>query len=186
MSRLLCFRTSASSCISASPATPAWCSRTRPAPGIEETALGTMIRRYGLPLTGGMMALTAFWLFILVALPYFLMFEFSLRPYLTVDKIGGPEDVYTLKNYVTLFSNTIHFGVFLRTILAQRLRHTALSRPVLSDGILSCQDRATQECRHPVPAFLIPFWVNEILRSFAWFIILSYQGPLNALLAGVV
>ena len=31
---------------------------------------------------------------------------------------------------------------------------------------------------------IIPFWVNEILRSFAWFIILSYQGPLNALLVG--
>ena len=29
---------------------------------------------------------------------------------------------------------------------------------------------------------IIPFWVSEILRSFAWFIILSYQGPLNALL----
>ena len=54
----------------------------------------------------------------LVALPYLLMFEFSLRPYLTIDKIGGPDDHYTLKNYVTLFSNTIHFGVFLRTILA--------------------------------------------------------------------
>ena len=65
-----------------------------------------------------MLGLTAFWLLALVVLPYFLMFEFSLRPYLTIDKIGGPEDVYTLKNYVTLFSNTIHFGVFLRTILA--------------------------------------------------------------------
>ena len=29
---------------------------------------------------------------------------------------------------------------------------------------------------------LIPFWVNEILRSFAWFIILAYQGPLNCML----
>ena len=59
--------------------------------------MGALTRRYGLPLTGTMIALTAFWLVILVALPYFLMFQFSLRPYLTVDKIGGPEDVYTLK-----------------------------------------------------------------------------------------
>jgi spermidine/putrescine transport system permease protein len=29
---------------------------------------------------------------------------------------------------------------------------------------------------------VIPFWVNELLRTFAWFIILAYQGPLNALL----
>jgi spermidine/putrescine transport system permease protein len=32
---------------------------------------------------------------------------------------------------------------------------------------------------------LIPLWVSEILRSFAWFIILSFQGPLNALLLGI-
>jgi spermidine/putrescine transport system permease protein len=32
---------------------------------------------------------------------------------------------------------------------------------------------------------LIPLWVSEILRSFAWFIVLAYQGPLNALLGMV-
>jgi spermidine/putrescine transport system permease protein len=32
---------------------------------------------------------------------------------------------------------------------------------------------------------LIPLWVSEILRSFSWFIVLSYRGPLNALLEGV-
>src|SRR5215213_5953834 len=108
-----------------------------------------------------MIGLTAFWLVILVALPYLLMFEFSLRPYLTVEKVGGPEDVYTLKNYVTLFSNPIHFGVFLRKIV--QLKNAATLFLLL----------------------LIPFWVNEILRSFAWFIILSYQGPLNAALQGI-
>jgi spermidine/putrescine transport system permease protein len=29
---------------------------------------------------------------------------------------------------------------------------------------------------------VIPFWINEILRTFSWFIILAFQGPLNALL----
>jgi len=32
---------------------------------------------------------------------------------------------------------------------------------------------------------LIPLWVSEILRSFAWFIVLAYQGPLNAMLSVV-
>jgi spermidine/putrescine transport system permease protein len=42
---------------------------------------------------------------------------------------------------------------------------------------------------HNVPTLfmilLIPLWVSEILRSFAWFIVLSFHGPLNALLEGV-
>ncbi len=29
---------------------------------------------------------------------------------------------------------------------------------------------------------LIPLWVSEIMRSFSWYIILSFQGPLNAAL----
>jgi spermidine/putrescine transport system permease protein len=156
-----------------------------PGQGIEEAALGELTRRYGVSLTWGMIGLTAFWLVILVALPYLLMFEFSLRPYLTVEKVGGPEDVYTLKNYVTLFSNTIHFGVFLRTILASAFV-TALC-------LVLCYPMAFFLAKIVQPKnaatlfllLLIPFWVNEILRSFAWFIILSYQGPLNAALQGI-
>mgnify|MGYP003338546325 CR=1 FL=1 len=30
----------------------------------------------------------------------------------------------------------------------------------------------------------VPMWVSEVLRSFAWFIILAFKGPLNALLMG--
>jgi spermidine/putrescine transport system permease protein len=156
-----------------------------PGQDIEEAALGELTRRYGASLTWGMIGLTAFWLVILVALPYLLMFEFSLRPYLTVEKVGGPEDVYTLKNYVTLFSNTIHFGVFLRTILASAFV-TALC-------LVLCYPMAFFLAKIVQPKnaatlfllLLIPFWVNEILRSFAWFIILSYQGPLNAALQGI-
>ena len=147
--------------------------------------MGELTRRYGVPLTWVLIGLTAFWLLALVALPYFLMFEFSLRPYLTIDKIGGPEDVYTLSNYVTLFSNTIHAGVFLRTIAASAF--------VTFLCLVLCYPMAFFLAKIVQPKnaatlfllLLIPFWVNEILRSFAWFIILSYQGPLNAALQGL-
>ena len=31
----------------------------------------------------------------------------------------------------------------------------------------------------------IPLWVSEVLRAFAWWIILAFKGPLNALLLAV-
>ena len=31
----------------------------------------------------------------------------------------------------------------------------------------------------------IPLWVSEALRAFAWYIILTFNGPLNALLKGL-
>jgi spermidine/putrescine transport system permease protein len=29
---------------------------------------------------------------------------------------------------------------------------------------------------------VIPFWINEILRTFSWYIMLAYSGPLNIIL----
>ena len=40
-----------------------------------------MVRRYGGFITGLSLALTAFWLLVLVLIPYFDMFESSFRPY---------------------------------------------------------------------------------------------------------
>src|SRR5690606_17093543 len=31
----------------------------------------------------------------------------------------------------------------------------------------------------------IPLWVSEVLRAFAWWIILAFKGPLNAMLLGI-
>jgi spermidine/putrescine transport system permease protein len=31
----------------------------------------------------------------------------------------------------------------------------------------------------------VPLWVSEVLRAFAWWIILAFKGPLNALLLGL-
>ena len=84
----------------------------------------------------------------------------------------------------TVLRNRVHFGVFLRTILASAFV-TALC-------LVVCYPMAFYLAKiiHPKNAptlfllLIIPFWVNEILRSFAWFIILSYQGPLNAFLVG--
>ena len=60
--------------------------------GAEGPAVNELLRRYGATLTGAFSALTAFWLLALVVLPYFMLFEYSFRPYLPVVEIGGPKD----------------------------------------------------------------------------------------------
>jgi spermidine/putrescine transport system permease protein len=133
-------------------------------------------------MTGYMVAGTAIWLVLLVVLPYFLMINYSFRPNLVAADVGGPNDHYTIANYVTLFQNQIHFKVFLSTIWGSAL--------VTLIDLCVCYPVAYHLAKISTPqraAFLllllvIPFWVNELLRTFAWFIILAYQGPLNALL----
>ncbi len=147
--------------------------------------MSDLLARYGGPLTAVFAALTAFWLLALVVLPDLYLFENSFRPYLPVAEMGGPKDIYSLNNYLTFFHSPIHIQVFVSTIvyssivtflcfliaypLAYYLAKVARSNMLPTLFIL----------------LLIPLWVSEVLRSFAWFIILALKGPLNFALIGL-
>lgn len=146
--------------------------------------MGELLRRYGKPLTALMVLLTAFWLLALVVIPNLVLFEFSFKPYLPVDQLGGPLDVYSLRNYQTFVDSPIHIKIFFYTVIYSSL--------VTVLCLAMCYPVAFFLAKVIRPAnaptifllLLIPLWVSEILRSFAWFIILSFQGPLNAVLLG--
>ena len=144
-----------------------------------------LTRRYGAPLAGGFIVLTAFWLLVLVILPYLYLFENSFRPYLTVVDVGGPKDVYSLNNYLTFFESPIHIRVFFVTIIYSSIV-TVLCFAIAYPLAYYLSKVATIAL---VPTLflllLIPLWVSEILRSFSWFIILALKGPLNYGLIGL-
>jgi len=147
--------------------------------------MSELLRRYGVPLTAIFAALTAFWLLALVVLPDLYLFENSFRPYLPVVDVGGPKDVYSLDNYLTFFQSPIHIRVFFWTIIYSSIVTVlcfAIAYPLAY--YLSKVARSAV-----VPTLflllLIPLWVSEILRSFAWFIILALKGPLNYGLLGL-
>jgi spermidine/putrescine transport system permease protein len=144
-----------------------------------------IIRRYGKSLTGVIVALPAFWLVALVVLPYAILFEYSLRPYLPIDQVGGPNDVYTLSNYATFFASPIHLQIFFLTVAYSSLVTLiclCLSYPL---AYYLAKVAAPRNLPTLFAILLIPLWVSEILRSFSWFVVLSYHGPLNALLTGL-
>ncbi len=144
-----------------------------------------LVTRYGAMLTGLMVALTAFWLLAMVILPNLILLEFSFRPYLPVDQMGGPKDVYTLANYATFFTSPIHLQIFGLTVLYSSI--VTLICLVLAYPVAYFLAKVSPPSNAATwfLLLLIPLWVSEVLRSFAWSIILAYQGPLNALLHGL-
>ena len=44
------------------------------------------------------------WLFFMVISPQLIALEYSFRHLLPLSKVGGPSDVLTLNNYITLFT----------------------------------------------------------------------------------
>jgi spermidine/putrescine transport system permease protein len=141
-----------------------------------------MLRRYGLGLTFIMCLLVAFWLLAMVVVPNIILLEFSFRPYLPMVDVGGPKDVYSFNNYLTFFTSPIHIEVFFKTVIYSSLVTAiclVITYPLayILSKVVKPTDAATIFLM-----LLIPLWVSEILRSFAWFIILGNTGPLNALL----
>ena len=123
------------------------------------------------------------------------MFESSFRPYLPVLEVGGPKDVYSFGNYGRILGSEVDVTVFGITFpLAVRVKVFVLT--ILYSAMVTV---ITFVMAYPLAYYLakivspkslptlflllfVPLWVSEILRSFAWFIILAFKGPLNVVL----
>ncbi|WP_245504446.1 ABC transporter permease [Lichenihabitans psoromatis] len=144
-----------------------------------------LISRYGRGLTGLIVAMTAFWLVLLVIVPNLILLNFSFRPYLPISQMGGSNDVYTLANYATFFHSFIHIEIFGLTVLYSSV--VTFICLVLSYPLAFFLAKVTPP-RNAATWFLVlllPLWVSEVMRSFAWSIILANHGPLNAALQGL-
>ena len=157
-----------------------------------------LVRRYGGTLTGVFVLLTAFWLLALVILPNVTMFEASFRPYLPVVDIGGPKDFYSLSNYQRFINNPvetsifgisftmpIHMITFFNTVIFSAF--VTIVTFLLSYPLAYYLAKVVSPASLPTLVLLlfIPLWVSEALRAFAWYIILTYNGPLNSILVGL-
>jgi spermidine/putrescine transport system permease protein len=154
-----------------------------------------LFRRYGKGLTFTFVGLTFFWLVVLVILPDLKLLEASFRPYLPIAEVGGPKDVYTFGNYMQIFGNEVPFNVFgIELMVAARVKVFILT--IFYSGVVTF---LTFLLAYPLAYYLakvvsskalptlflllfVPLWVSEVLRSFAWYIILTLKGPLNAIL----
>lgn len=147
--------------------------------------MSEILRRYGPVLTGIILLVVAGWVVLLVVLPQLLMVDFSFRPMLPPSKLGGPEDVYTLANYGTLWTNTIHLSIFVKTVWASALVTAATLAVCYPLAYYLAQEAPRKRLPTLVLMLVVPFWINELLRTFAWYIILAYSGPLNAVLVAL-
>jgi spermidine/putrescine transport system permease protein len=144
-----------------------------------------LLNRYGLMLTTVFALLTGFWLLVLIVLPNIYLFEHSFRPYLPVAEMGGPKDVYSLNNYLTFFRSPIHISVFFWTVIYSAV--VTMLCFLMAYPLAYYLSKVSARALLPTIFLLlfIPLWVSEVLRSFAWFIILALKGPLNASLLGL-
>jgi spermidine/putrescine transport system permease protein len=150
-------------------------------------------RRNGTVVGLYLVAAVALWAVFMIVLPQLFMVEMSFRPKLPFNQMGGPRDIYTLENYrYFLFGsttrtdswNSIHLYAFALTIVASIL--VTLFNLALSYPLAFYMAQVARPARVRLLLLLIaPYWVNEVLRAFAFRIIFSTGGVLNKALQGV-
>lgn len=157
-----------------------------------------LIRRYGVTITALMCLIVAFWLLMLVIVPNITLFEQSFRPYLPVTEVGGPKDFYSLGNYAKVFDGSIErsffgmtytipvhvmtFGLTIWYSLVVTVACFIMAYPL---AYFMAKIASPKSLPTLLLLLFIPLWVSEVLRAFAWWIILALKGPLNALLLGI-
>ena len=142
----------------------------------------------GLVLSIFLLAAITLWIVVMILLPQLFMLDFSFRFNLPPAQMGGPKDVYTVSNYTFLIYgsegspdpfNVVDLTVFFRTILAAvfvTVFDLMLCYPIayylahVARGGLA---------RLMVLSLIVPFWVNEILRAFAFRIMFGATGIIN-------
>ena len=138
-----------------------------------------------------LLILVFFWVVMLIILPQIYMFELSFHPHLPPPEMGGPKDYFTLENYQYLVFgaegnpdgfNKVDLMVFLRTLFAAAcvtVMDLLLCYPI---AYYLGQSSGGGFVRILVLLLIIPYWINEILRAFAFKIIFGDSGVLNEFL----
>ena len=132
-----------------------------------------------------------FWLVFLIVIPQLYMLDLSFRPNLPPLLRGGADDVYTLTHYKHFLYgsetskdayNYVDIGVFFDTVVTAVLVtiiNLCFCYPI---AFYIAKLATPNTARLLVLALVIPFWINELLRSFAIRILFAGEGVINNIL----
>lgn len=144
--------------------------------------------RNGLALGSYLLFAVGLWVCVLILMPQLLMVDFSFRHNLPPAEIGGPKDSYTTEHYEFMLYgsaqasgefNTVDLSVFARTLVAAlfvTLLDLVLCYPI---AYYLAKSAHGGWARLMVLSLIVPFWVNEILRAFAFRILFGSTGIIN-------
>ena len=134
-----------------------------------------------------------FWLVFLIIIPQLYMLDLSFRPNLPPLLRGGPDDVHTLAHYKhfvfgsetnTDRFNYVDIGVFFNTIFTAICVTTINLCFCYPIAFYMAKVASPNTSRLLIVSLIIPFWINELLRSFALRILFAGEGVINNFLLG--
>jgi spermidine/putrescine transport system permease protein len=153
----------------------------------------SFFRRNGAPVASLLIFAVGLWALVMVILPQLYMIDYSFHPKLPTAQRGGPRDVHTLANYrYFLFGspddtshwNSTHLYAFFITIFASiviTIANFAICYPL---AYYMAQVARPKAVARLMLLLVVPYWVNESLRAFAFRVMFGTGGIINQALLG--
>jgi spermidine/putrescine transport system permease protein len=146
--------------------------------------VGDALKRFGRLGVAFMFGTTAIWALMLIVIPHLMLIDYAFHANEgSVVKGLAPEGI-TLYSFMPLFDE-LAGNTFIRTIL------TSFVITVLA--LIICYPIAYYLAKVATSRYLsilmlgllVPFWVNEVLRAYAWRTLMAKTGLLNQLMVGM-
>ena len=122
--------------------------------------------------------LTWFFIFFMLPLTIILVYSITERSLIT----GEPLKL-TFENFIQIFQRKHYLVIFLRSLKISFF--TTIISIVFSYPVAYFLAKRTRFDKILIIVLMIPFWINYLLRTFAWKLILSENGILNQILLGL-
>lgn len=154
----------------------------------------SFVARNGWPVAIFLILAVGLWTVFMIVMPLISMIDLSFRPKLPPNQWGGPKDYYTLENYrYFLFGSTTSTAAWNVTHLKAFFLTIWVSIVITALDFVICYPLAFYMAQVAKPArlrllmlmLIAPYWVNEILRAFAFRILFASQGVVNKTLLGL-
>jgi spermidine/putrescine transport system permease protein len=151
----------------------------------------SFVQRNGAAISTYLVVAVGFWALFLIVFPQLYMVDYSFHPKLPQSQRGGERDVYTLENYrYFLYGSTTrtdswnvtHLNAFWQTIVVSVLVtvfNFAICYPI---AYFMAQVAGPATLRKYMLLLIVPYWVNELLRAFAFRVIFATSGIINSAL----
>lgn len=143
--------------------------------------MGDAVRRFGRVGVAFIFGSVAVWALLLVLIPHVMLIDYAFH---ANQSVANPKTGWTFDSFLPLFDE-LQRNTFVRTILT--------SFVITFLALLICYPIAYYLAKVATNRWLsilmlcllVPFWVNEVLRAYAWRTLMARNGLLNQMLTGV-
>ncbi len=129
----------------------------------------------------------AAWALMLVLIPHLMLIDFAFHANPGAVQKGLAEEGLSLYSFRTLFdtNDALALRTFTRTLLTSMVITVLALVVCYPIAYYLAKVAAARNLQIIMLGLLVPFWVNEVLRAYAWRTLMARQGLLNQLAVGM-